>query len=521
MKVLTAEAMAAADQRAIVEIGVPGLVLMENAALGVVEAIGESFPDVQRISVLCGPGNNGGDGLAVARHLMTRDCLPRVVMVVSPDRLRGDALLQLEIVERLGLAVHVWEEEVSVSELIETTVAPRGCELIVDAMFGTGLARPLEGRLAELVGAINELPLPVVAVDLPSGLHGSRFQLPGPHLRADLTVTFAAPKVAHVLSPALESCGEVVVADLGLPRFLVEEAEGQLFVQSAEELRGLIEPRAAESHKGSYGHLLVVAGAPGTTGAAAMAVRSALRSGVGLVTAAVAEPLVPILEAVSLESMTLPVPHHDSGALGERSLELLLEAAAARSAMVVGPGLGRAPSTEEMVRSLVLDSERPLVLDADGINAFEGQASMLAERAAGDRESVVLTPHPGELARLLEVPGAEIQADRPRFVSLAARETGAVVVLKGHQTLIADPDGDVVINPTGNPGMASGGTGDVLAGVIGALLAQGYDPRTASRLGCFVHGLAGDLSAERVGELSLVAGDLIEMLPQAFATLVE
>jgi NAD(P)H-hydrate epimerase len=510
VKILTADAMAAVDRRVIEEIGVPGPVLMENAALGVVEALFERFGGVERVTILCGPGNNGGDGLAVARHLLTRGLTPRVIAVLPVAKLDGDARLQYDVYRALGGEVHEWGEEETVEQLASRVLQwPRGADLVVDALFGTGLTRPLEGRIAELVGTLREARVPILAVDLPSGLDGSRTEIPGPHLSANVTVTFAALKVAHVLSPTAEHCGEVVVTDLGVPPTLIEEAEGHLHLQTAEELAGFLPPRESYSHKGSYGHLLIHAGAPGKTGAAALAARAAVRSGAGLVTVAVPEASLPILEAASLESMTLAVGS------GEEATRELFDAAEARDALVVGPGLGRGGDVEEVIRSLVLDTTCPLVLDADGINAFEGEAAQLLERDG----PTVLTPHPGELARLLAVESSEIQEDRPRFAAWAARETNAVVVLKGHQSLIAAPDGDVWVNPTGNPGMATGGTGDVLSGALGALLAQRFDALAAAQLGVFLHGLAGDLAAAQKGETSLAAADLLRYLPDAFLRL--
>jgi ADP-dependent NAD(P)H-hydrate dehydratase / NAD(P)H-hydrate epimerase len=532
MRILTAEAMREVDRRAIEELGVPGLVLMENAALGVVDALAERFPEAESAALFCGPGNNGGDGLAIARHLAVRGYDPRVFLVFGGREPGGDAGVQLAICRRMGLALAELDPS-SEEELVAALAAARGCDLVVDALFGTGLGRPLAGGLAALVEGLNELPLPRLAVDIPSGLHGSRADLPGPHLRAHLTVTFAAPKVAHVFPPAADAVGELVVADLGVPPRLVDEAHeahGELHLLVDEELAPLLPARRPDSHKGDYGHALLVAGSPGKAGAAVLAARAAVRAGAGLVTAAVPAPLLATVDLGSLESMTLALPATTSGQLAAAAVDAVREALAGKQALAVGPGLGQEEETAAAIRRLVLSSDAPLVLDADGLNAFAGRARELAGRS-----DALLTPHPGEMGRLLGIATAEVQADRPAAARRAAAETGAVVVLKGHLSLVAAPSGEVWVNPTGNPGMASGGSGDVLTGLLAALLAQGLDPLSAARLGVYLHGLAGDLAAGLAdggeGDRStggagapgwtppLAASDLLDRLPAAFRRL--
>ncbi len=509
MRVLTAEAMRALDRAAIDELGVPGLVLMENAAIGVVEAIGEVYPRAASAVVFCGPGNNGGDGLAVARHLAVRGYQVETVLAAGGRALGGDAAVQLGIVRALELPLVELPPD---GDLAPHLAAAAAADLVVDALFGTGLARPLEGHFAALVAALNALPRPRVAVDLPSGLAGSRAEAWEPHLRADLTVTFAAPKVAHVLPPAADSVGELVVTDLGIPPWLVEAAPGALHLLTEEEAAALLPPRPAGAHKGDCGHALLVAGSRGKAGAAVLAARGAVRGGAGLVTVAVPEPILPSVAAGSAESMTVPLPANAAGALAGAAVERVHAAMAGKGALALGPGLGTDPETAEAVRRLVRESPVPVVVDADGLNAFAGRAGELAERAS----PAILTPHPGEAGRLLGLTAAEVQADRVGAAERLARETGAVVLLKGRRTLVASPDGEVWINPTGNPGMATGGTGDVLTGLLAALLAQGLDPFAAALAGAYVHGLAGDLAAERQGTRGLSAGDLAEELPSAF-----
>lgn len=507
MKILTPEAMRAVDQAAIEEIGIPSLVLMENAAIGVVDALAEGFPEARSVTVLCGPGNNGGDGLAVARHLAIRGYVVRVFLAGGSEP-SGDAGVQLTICRNQGLEIRQLSEEGGERRTIE---AARDSDLVVDALFGTGLSRPLEGPIAELVEAINRLPVPRLAVDLPSGLNGGSAEISGPHLEADLTVTFAAPKLAHILPPAAESVGEVVVADLGIPRELVEVAAGDLFLLQAAELAPLLMPRPADGHKGDFGHVLLFAGGIGKAGAAILAARGAVRGGAGLVTVAVPAPILPEVDGGSLESMTLALETSGAG-LAPAAADQLLEAASGKDALALGPGLGLEASTVEVVRRVCRETSLPMVIDADGLNAFAGEAEVLAARVA----PAILTPHPGELARLMGVGTSEILADRLGWVRRAASTTRCLVVLKGHQSLVAAEDGRTWVNPTGNPGMATGGSGDVLTGILAALVGQGYELPVAAQLGVYLHGLAGDLAIETTGMTALAADDLVAHLGAAF-----
>ncbi len=511
MKILSTAAMRSVDRAAVEELGVPGVVLMENAALGVVEAALARVPSAESAAVFCGPGNNGGDGLAIARHLAVRGLRTRALVLTEGRGYTGDAAVQFEIARKMqGLGLEL-EDLDQTGELTVALERAAQADLVIDALFGTGLSRPLEGRFAELVAAINELPAPIIAVDLPSGLGGDHAEILGPHIEAEVTVTFAAPKIAHIFMPAASSAGEVVVSDLGIPDQLVERAEGDLFLLEPAHVAALLGPRQVDAHKGDFGHLLVVAGSAGKSGAAVLATQAAIRAGAGLVTAAVPEDVLPTFAAASIESMSVGLPVTSSG-LGDPALAALRAAATEKSAVALGPGLGTAEATGETIRRFVLESGAPLALDADGLNAFAGRLELLAARKA----PAVLTPHPGELGRLLGVETGEVTADRLGSVRAAAERSGSVVVLKGHLSVIAAPGEGVFVNPTGNPGMATGGSGDVLTGMIGALLGQGLDPIAAAQLGTFVHGLAGDLAAGDVGEVSLSAGDLLGRVPAAF-----
>jgi len=518
VKILSTRAMREVERIAIEELGVPGIVLMENAALGVVDAALAEVPEAESAVVFCGPGNNGGDGLAIARHLVVRGLQVVAVVATGGREYSGDAKVQFEIARKMGgmgLELRVLDANFEAAEELESAVADAGADLVIDALFGTGLSRPLGRPFADLVRAINALELPTIAVDLPSGLDADRLDFPGPHITADLTVTFAALKLAHVFPPASEAVGSVVIADLGIPMDLVEQADGDLYLLGGGDLAPLLGPRPLAAHKGDFGHLLLVAGGSGKSGAAVLAARAAVRAGAGLVTAAVPASILDAFEAASIETMSVALSTSPGGELGEPALELLEREAEGKQAVAVGPGLGSARGTAEVVRAFCLGVELPLVLDADGLNAFAGRIEALAGRS----RPTVLTPHPGELARLLGVATADIVEDRLGSVRRAARQSGAIVILKGHLTLIADPEGGVYVNPTGNPGMATGGSGDVLTGLIAALLAQGLEPLAAAQLGTFVHGMAGDSAAVAVGERSLAAGDLLGFVPSSFEAL--
>jgi NAD(P)H-hydrate epimerase len=504
--------MQSVDRRAIEEFGIPSLVLMENAALGVVDAIGAEFPGAHSVAVFCGPGNNGGDGLAIGRHLAVRGYAVTIFVAAGGRELRGDAAIQLGICRGMGLDLREIQPEEVIAGAVESAAAS---DVVVDALFGTGLGRPLEGRIADLISALNEVPRPRVAVDLPSGLSGDSPDVFGPVLEADLTVTFAAPKIPHVFLPAAALTGRVVIADLGIPPELLERAPGDLHLSTESDLAPLMTARAVDSHKGDYGHVLVVGGSEGKSGAVILAAKAAARCGAGLVTVACPATIVATVESCSIETMAIALPLRGPG-LGRDCLLALETASRGKDVLAVGPGLGLSGETPEIVRELVLRTKKPVVLDADGLNAFAGRLEALGER----RSETVLTPHPGELARLLGITVGEVLEDRAAAVRRGCDECRAVLVLKGHHSLVGDPLGGIYVNPTGNPGMATGGSGDVLTGIIAGLIGQGTGPFEAARLGVFLHGLAGDLAVERSGEAGLVAGDLLGRLPEAIERLV-
>ena len=518
MKILTAAQMQAVDRRAIDELGIPGLVLMENASVGVADALGRRFADAVTVAIFCGPGNNGGDGLALARILDARGYGVSTFLVTRNGSeaedglwgLQGDAAAQLGILRRASRPVtHLGPDDaLAMAGALRCAAA---ADVVVDALFGTGLSRALEGHFAELVLALDRLRRPLIAVDLPSGLDGSRGAVPGPHLRADLTVTFAAPKIAHVTAPACDAVGDLAVVDLGIPPELVEEADGRCYLLTEDEVASLLAGAASDdsaAHKGTYGHVLLVGGSPGKSGAVVLAARAAVRSGAGLVSAAVPRDLLSIVDGASVESMTVGLAQDADGLLCAECEAQLADHLEGKAVVALGPGLGRGAELETWVRAFIGSLQLPLVLDADGLGAVAPELDLLSRRAA----PTVLTPHPGEAGRLLGRSSAAIQEDRLAAAAELARRSGAVVALKGYRTVIAEPDGSLWINPTGDASLATGGSGDVLTGIVAALMAQGHDAASATKIGVYVHGLAGEHAGARLGRHGVAAGDLIETL---------
>jgi hydroxyethylthiazole kinase-like uncharacterized protein yjeF len=510
MRILTAAQMREADRYTIEEIGIPSLVLMENAGRQVVAAMEAAYEERLggRVAVLCGRGNNGGDGFVVARTLLQRGVDCSVFVIGALADVRGDARVNLDILGRLGVTVVEINDE-QAWELHFSEIAH--CTLIVDAIFGTGLKSPLKGMLETVVADVNASGIPIVSIDLPSGLSADTPHLIGDCVDASMTVTLAAPKLPLVLPPAEAYAGDVVIADIGIPADVIDGLEGRAIeLLTREDIRSLLEPRAADSHKGDFGRVLVVGGSRGKTGAAHLSGMGALRAGAGLVTVATAASCLPIVASLSAELMTEPLEETPEGEVGPAAVDRVV--ALTQDVIACGPGLGRGTAVGEFVRALLDRVEVPLVLDADALTVLADDPGRLMGR---DDRDIVITPHPGEMARLVGASADEVQANRIEVASDFATTRHAYVVLKGHRTVIATPEGRIFINPTGNAGMATAGTGDVLTGMIAAFLAQVLDAEAACRLGVFLHGMAGDLAQEREGEIAMTATDLLAHIGDA------
>ncbi len=509
MKLVTAEQMRELDRRTINEVGIPGVVLMENAGRGAAEIIKGKFgPGPKKVAVLCGRGNNGGDGFVVARYLKNWGWPVKAYLLAPRERVTGDARVNLDVWLRIGGELREIHDEEDLRAAREEVAC---CDIVVDALLGTGLKDEVKGLFREAIQLINSLKKTIVAIDIPSGIDSTTGRVLGVAVRADLTVTFGLPKVGQVIHPGLDHVGELHTVDISIPPSLVKEADPKCALLDPGELDlNPLGPRPKDSHKGTYGHLLVIAGSVGKTGAAAMAGEAALRMGAGLVTVAVPGSLNPILEVKLTEVMTEPLPDRDGAFCGE-ALKKAMDLLQGKSALAIGPGIGTGEGSRTLVLNLIRESRVPMVVDADGINCLVGSLEVLEQKGA----PLILTPHPGEMARLLGGTTREVQGDRIGVSKRFAQQYGVVLVLKGSRTVIADPSGRVFINPTGNPGMASGGTGDILTGMIGGLLAQGVEPLEAAKLGVYLHGLCGDLAEREMGQVCLLATDLLKQLPRA------
>jgi NAD(P)H-hydrate epimerase len=505
-KLLTAAQMREMDRRAIEELGIPSLVLMENAGRSTYEILRREFPHLGRgVAVLAGRGNNGGDGFVVARYLANHGAPVAVFLLGAKDQVAGDARVNLDILAQLQVEVTEVKGEGDVSRLSHHIAQ---ASLIVDAMLGTGLNSPVQGLIAAVIERLNGLRTPVLAVDIPTGLCADTGQRLGAAVKAEATVTYGWPKLGQILPPGRDYVGRLWQVDISIPPALAQEASVEL--AEAGEMRRLLPARPYASHKGTYGHLLALAGSEGKTGAAALTAEGGLRAGAGLVTLGIAASLNDLMEVKLTEAMTLPLPEAPGArALGREALGAIQNFLTPNMAVALGPGVGVHPDTQALVRRLVRELPNPMVVDADGVNAIAADPGCLQE-AAGPR---ILTPHPGEMARLIGVSSAAVQARRLDLARETAARLGGILVLKGAQTVVAGPDGRASLNPTGNPALASGGAGDVLTGLIGGFLAQGLSPWDAARLGVYLHGLAADYLAETQGQTGLIAGDLLDIFP--------
>jgi len=509
LPVFTAEEMRRLDRRAIKELRIPGTALMESAGAGAALEIRSAFGVLRgkKVVILCGKGNNGGDGFVVARHLRRGGARVHVFLLGPVREVKGDAAVKLrELLRGRGRVTEVLTED----GFVEVERALGSADLVVDALLGTGLTGPAEGLVARAIGAINSAGRPVVALDLPSGLSSDIGALLGPTVAATLTTTFAGLKRGLVLYPGAAKAGTVRVVPIGIPPAQVSR-EISVSLLEPSDIRPFVPARPPDAHKGTFGHLLVVAGSVGKTGAAALAGRAGLRSGAGLVTIACPASQQPIVALLGMETMTEPLPETPSQALALKAKDRLLDLAARVDAVALGPGISLDPETQSLVRELVTEVRRPVVVDADGLTALAGNLDLL-KRAPAAR---CLTPHPGEMARMLGITVAEVQANRIETVKAFCRRYGVFVALKGARTVIGEPGGKIALNPTGNPGMASGGAGDVLTGMVGAFLGRGMDPWQALQAAVYLHGLAGDLARDEKGEEGLVAGDILEAIPGA------
>jgi NAD(P)H-hydrate epimerase len=506
MKIVTADEMRAIDGVTSQKFGVPSLTLMENAGTAVADLVLSRYPAAKQIGIVCGKGNNGGDGFVAARKLREAGKEVRLLLLAGPGELRGDAAEMFRKMTTQPAVVRSDQELKS-----EAARAVLGCEVLIDAILGTGFRPPVSGLYAEAIHALNAGTAPVVAVDIPSGADADVMgEQTGAIARADGIVTFTAPRPAHVFGGLTP--GPTVIAPIGSPEEAIASSL-QLNLITSREVAPLIGSRPRAANKGSFGHVLVIGGSLGKAGAAAMAGISALRVGAGLSTVATPRSVLPTVAGFHPEVMTEPLEETAEGSISKHTLAHVDLLAKGKTVLAVGPGISRITETSEFVRALLRRAKSPVVLDADGLNAFEGHTGELSGRS----RPVVITPHPGEMARLTASTVQAVQRDRINVARTFAREHRLIVVLKGHRTLVAHPDGEVWVNTTGNPGMATGGTGDILTGMVAGFIAQAPDRIFEAVLaGVHLHGLSGDIAGDSLGEHSLVATDLLKALPEVF-----
>lgn len=498
------------DQTAINQLGIPGVVLMENAGLQLVEEIHNILGDLRgkTVTVFAGKGNNGGDGFVVARHLLNAGAEVKVLLLADEAEIAGDAKTNLNILQAMGHKVY---PIINSNSLNIVKLAMVYTDLIVDAIFGTGFKGVVSEHVGSIIEIINSAGKPVVAVDIPTGLEANTGLTQGPCIKASNTVTFAYAKIGQLIQQGPEYVGKLTVADISIPPDLARSQEIKRFLITPEIVRNIMPVRRPEGHKGTYGRVLVVGGSQGLSGAAAMASTAALKAGAGLVTLAVPASLHSIMGVKLTEVMTQPLPETEEVSISLAAAPAVRELAGSADVIAVGPGMSTHQDTVAFIRELLNFAEQPLVIDADGLNALAG-----AEELVADCQAVpVLTPHPGEMAKLLGIKTEDVQNNRIEAALEAARKYNSIVVLKGNRTVVCSSDGTIYINPTGNPGMATGGAGDVLTGIIAGLLGQGLNPLDAAVAGVYFHGAAGDLAAAEKGMLSMTAGDILEYLPQA------
>lgn len=514
MKVVTKKQMQEIDKNATLEFNIPSIILMENAGLVSSLTLEDEFPNLNeaKITIFAGGGNNGGDGLVIARHLFNQGIQIKVYLVREEDKFKGDALTNLQIAKSIGVSI---KEILNEDELDKEKINILLSDIIIDAILGTGITGEVEGFLAYLINFLNQTNKPIIAIDTPSGLNVDTGFPSGCCIEAWSTWTLGLPKIGLLLYPGAELAGNLYLIDISLPKQLLEDENIKVNLLLEEDILPLLPERDEDAHKGSCGKVITIAGSVGMTGAAVMTAQSCLIMGAGLSILGIPKSLNPIVEVKLTEVITKPLPETQEQTLSINSYDKIMELIKDASTVAIGPGLGRNNEVVNLIRKLIPMINLPMVIDADGLFALANNLDILKEKTS----PVVITPHLGEMAYLLGISIDEVKKDRLGLAQMFAQKYQLVVVLKGARTIIADPEGNTYINSTGNSGMATAGCGDILTGMIAGLLAQKVSVLDAAKLGVFLHGLAGDLVLEEKGEYSLVASDLIDKIPGAIKKL--
>lgn len=506
MKIVDSKTMRLLDETAIKRYGIPGVVLMENAGRNSAEIILKKYPLINKVSVFAGKGNNGGDGFVIARHLKNSGLDVTVYLLAQESDVKGDAKTNLDIWKKMDGEICAIKK---MSDIKKHASKIKHSHLIVDAIFGTGLEKDVTGIHRSVIEFINSLNKKIVSIDVPSGIDASTGRALGCCIKADTTITMALQKIGLITYPGADYAGDLEVVDIGMPKNIIDDADIKYETIDKDFINGILKKRPKNSHKGTFGHVLVIAGSIGKTGAAAMTSLGAMRVGAGLVTLGISESLNQMMEEKLTEVMTEPLPETKAKTLGAVSFEKIKNIAKDKKAIAIGPGLTAADDVKKLVLKLIQEIKMPLVIDADAVNVLKGNLDMLKKAKA----PIILTPHPGEMAKLLGLSTKDVQADRINIASRFAIKNNVILVLKGARTVIAEPSGKVYINLTGNAGMATAGTGDVLTGMIAGFIAQGYSMIDSAKLGVYLHGYAGDEAAKNIGEIGMMATDLLNILP--------
>lgn len=510
MKVVTSQQIREIDRKAIEENNLSGLTLMENAGLGIFQSLKNIYPDLRlkKVIIFAGSGNNGGDGFVVARHLYNYGVKVKVFLLASFNKIKAEARENLNIIDKMGVEL-IETETVKLKE-IEGTI--QNSDLIIDAILGTGLQGKVTGSKASIIDLINITNKEVVAIDVPSGLNADSGKIEGPCIKATHTITLALPKIGLLLFPGASFAGKVTVEDIGIPSYLLTNKKLKTNIVTKEIVRSLLPFRVTNSHKGSFGKVLILAGSVGMTGAAYLASEAAMRSGAGIVILGIPRSLNPIMEVKLTEVMTLPLAETEKQSFGEDAEETILKLMKDFSVLGIGPGISRQSETQRLVRKIIEKSDVPLVIDADAIYALREDITILKKLKA----PLVITPHPGEMAKLINKDIDYILDNQLDITREIAQKFGIVVVLKGARTIVANKEGEAYINVGDNSGMATGGSGDVLTGIICSLIAQEADSFSAAIAGVYIHSMAGNLARDIKGERGMTAGDILSQVPQAF-----
>lgn len=514
MRLVKASEIQEMDRLTIRETGIPGIVLMENAARGATWMFLDHFapPKKSRVVLICGPGNNGGDGYVVARYLHEKGLKTLVIVLCPREKIKGDARTNLDIIRQMDLKIL---EAPGTDEWTKCRPMVETCDYIIDALLGTGLNAPVRGFFAQVIEDVNSSGKPVMAIDIPSGLNADTGQVLGKAVNAVLTVTFGFPKMGQFLFPGAALVGRLANVQIGIPNAVAARVSGNSHLIEPAHFTPFLRFERQDMHKGDRGHLLILSGSTGKTGAASLTALGALRAGAGLVTVGIPASLNPILENKLTEAMTFPLPETADGSLSLKAENEIIRLMEGKTAVALGPGLSTHEETTTLVKRIVDQCSLPIVIDADGLNALSGETGLLGNRKA----NAVLTPHPGEMARLTGLKTEEVQSDRLGIATRFVEKHGCFLVLKGARTLIVEPNGQVYVNPTGNPALSTGGTGDVLTGLVGGFLARGWPMVKSAIGGVYLHGLAADLLAEDMGQSGILAGELLDVIPELMDSL--